>query len=82
MKNKNYSAFPQAAFDGAGNLTTIADSEFTGLTKREYFAGLAMQGLIASPNFKDAKNGMSVPKQITISAIVFADELLKQLESK
>ena len=52
-----------------------------GLTKREYFAGLAMQGLItgrwACPD--------NVPNDvITIvkEAVLHADELLKQLENK
>ena len=44
-----------------------------GLTKREYFAGLAMQGLLAS------NNGQSIDYLIHQS-IKAADELLKQLE--
>jgi len=42
-----------------------------GLTKREYFAGLAMQGLLASSvvHYDD----------IVADAIKMADELLKQL---
>jgi hypothetical protein len=43
-----------------------------GLTKREYFAGLAMQGLIL--------NGFSTGLTCG-AAIELADELLKQLES-
>jgi len=45
-----------------------------GLTKREYFAGLAMQGLLANPN------KTSNPIQISLDAVMYADELLKQLE--
>ncbi len=45
-----------------------------GLTKREYFAGLAMQGLLAS------NNGQSIDYLIHQS-IKAADELLKQLEN-
>ncbi len=49
---------------------------FTGLTKREHFAGLAMQGFIRD---------ISVPQSACISKVVnlsvaFADELLKELE--
>ena len=46
-----------------------------GLTKREYFAGLAMQGLLAS------NNGQTT-KYLVKKAIESADELLNQLENK
>ena len=63
---------------GWGNKPTISDREVYGLTKREYFAGLAMQGLIASID----------PFELTTSEInniaelstAMSDELLKQLE--
>lgn len=43
-----------------------------GLTKREYFAGLAMQGICASgPTISDT--------EISICAISLADTLLEQL---
>ena len=49
----------------------------TGLTKREYFAAMAMQGICANPT------NMIKPfaKPIAKVAIEIADELLKQLES-
>lgn len=51
---------------------------YNGLTKREYFAGLAMQGLISS------NQHLSLSKEEAIvvasQSIQFADELLKQLE--
>lgn len=57
------------------------EKTFTGLTKREYFAGLAMQGLLANSAFKiDTDTDVKVTAQYTISAIKYADELLKQLE--
>jgi len=49
-------------------------SKSIGLTKREYFAGLAMQGLLSNPN------KTSNPIQISEDAVMYADELLKQLE--
>jgi len=56
-----------------------------GLTKREYFAILAMQGLLES----DVEmingiriNGTNSLDLIPKRAIEYADELLKQLESK
>jgi len=56
----------------------------TGLTKREYFAGLAMQGIIASGKgvatalSKNSKYADSVAKW----SISYADELLKQLSDE
>ena len=47
-----------------------------GLTKREYFAAMAMQGLMAKLNETDT------PKEIAQVSIILADELLKQLEEK
>jgi hypothetical protein len=66
---------------GWGDKPTISDREVYGLTKREYFAGLAMQGLLANPNFQDNGSGASIPIQVTVSAIKYADELLKQLDN-
>lgn len=45
-----------------------------GLTKREYFAGLAMQGLLACSEINCLSN------DICESAVGLADELLKQLD--
>jgi hypothetical protein len=72
-KNRNYSAFPQTAFDSNGNLKT-QDKEFEGLTKREYFAGLAMQGLLAN---SIQWNSDSLLAKFSVE---IADELLKQLD--
>jgi len=41
-----------------------------GLTKREYFAGLAMQGLLANGDYEGVES----------AAVVKADALLKELE--
>lgn len=43
-----------------------------GLTKREYFAGLAMQAVIANGKYSEI--------EISGSAVIFADALLKALE--
>ena len=45
-----------------------------GFTKREYFAAMAMQGLLAN-----AEYGSSASSEIARLAIGQADELLKQL---
>lgn len=72
MENKDQSAFPQD-----GNSTGHPDTQ--GLTKREYFAGLAMQGMIATALLNLSKEEAIV---VAAQAIQFADELLKQLETK
>lgn len=65
---------------GTVQLTSAYDkvnhnNEFPGLTKREYFAGLALQGYLASNNAQTAE-------YIAIRSVKAADELLKQLETK
>ena len=53
-----------------------------GLTKREYFAGLAMQGLL--PMFHRYETNEIKGRAIEAlcgDAIVFADEILRQLEA-
>ena len=52
-------------------------TETFGLTKREYFAALAMQGILSGPHqWSDPSGDYKHASQI---AIRFADELLKQL---
>lgn len=71
MKNGNTCAFP-------ADSKTQTDG---GLTKREYFAAIAMQGLIISQGEKHIVNDWGVHGQIiSENAIHIADELLKQLE--
>ena len=49
---------------------------YAGITKREHFAGLAMQGLLANPEFREWDS-----IRIVKESIVTADELLKQLDN-
>lgn len=66
---KNQSAFP------------VGNTEY-GLTKLEYFAGLAMQGILGSSEHWGANSGLSSNKEfITKTSIGFAKELIKQLEN-
>ena len=51
-----------------------------GLTKREYFAGLAMQGLISSCDWNVTIFNKDLIEATSKNAIELADELLKQLE--
>jgi hypothetical protein len=50
------------------------DAPQDGLTKREYFAAVAMQGLLAYPN-----NGESDTETLAKCAVVFADQLIIEL---
>lgn len=64
MENKDKSCFP---------VGDVRNEHNTGLTKREYFAGLAMQGLLANSKY-DADYHWVCDR-----AIKYADELLNQL---
>ncbi len=66
MRNEEQGAF--ACADGGAHQP--------GLTKREYFAALAMQGLLACPDIAASR------KAIAEEAVQQADELLKALEPK
>ena len=65
MENGEYGAFACAS-DGAHQ---------AGLTKREYFAGLAMQALIANGKIKDSDHNTLGFMQ----AVIYADDLLNEL---
>ena len=65
VKNKDLPAFASVAISGDNGY------QQDGLTKREYFAAMAMQGLLA--------NGVIIENAVSLS-IKAADELLKQLE--
>lgn len=60
--------------------------EHTGLTKREYFAGLAMQGYISGQlTWTDGLSGGYVhvgDTEAAKEAVAYADALLKALEEK
>jgi len=74
MRNADMPAMPTEVveYDRDGNLTTRTDA---GLTKREYLAALAMQGLLSS----DLKAEAS-PAHTAQAAAAFADALLAELE--
>lgn len=78
MKNSDKSIFP---FKVNRTLETEAAVKIysSGLTKREYFASMAMQGLL-SGNAIDEKFSSGVDT-VAKFAIEYTDELLKQLEA-
>jgi hypothetical protein len=67
MKNSEEGAFPKPDNDNY--------LDQNGLTKREYFAVIAMQGMLASGRFRFIE--LETPNL----AVQYADELLKELES-
>lgn len=53
---------------------------YTGLTKREHFAAMAMQGLASSiDKVKIDENTLKMPQNIASWAVVFADALIEEL---
>ena len=72
MENGKQGAFPKRA-DGAPQ---------TGLTKREYFAGLAMQGMLANLNGAMMKGGNKTlhPDHIAEMSVIHADAVLRELD--
>ena len=72
-ENLSQRAFPQSIAIGSAMVYG------NGLTKREYFAGLAMQGICASP-FQPEASGASAMQQDAANAVKMADALLAELE--
>lgn len=52
------------------------DVRYWGLTKREYLAGLAMQGLLANPS---VHNSNLTPEGTAIESLQYTDALLAEL---
>jgi hypothetical protein len=72
-------------FEKDEHIDNFLGSKTIGLTKGEYFAGLAMQGLMSNPEFIkggsfDFKSSKTAERVSSIS-IKVADELLKQIEN-
>ena len=70
----NEAAFP--TLEQGGDLQKWFTSG--GLTKREYLAAMAMQGLCVNTG----RNGLNTPESIAERSVETADELLKALEQK
>jgi hypothetical protein len=73
MKKGNEPAFPRAGSEHTNLADNVRHEPSEGLTKREYFAAMAMQGILAS----SADRGYV---WVADYSIRFADELLRQLE--
>lgn len=69
MKNSEEPAYPIVETTGRESITP-------GLTKREYFAGLAMQGLCSTIGARNIQFNQLIP----VEAVRYADMLLTELE--
>ena len=84
MKNGDKPINPIVQEENIGQGGKILMCTEYGLTKREHYAGLAMQGLLANCNGGMTSGGSRTfsPNGISELALLHADELLKQLENK
>ena len=64
------------------NPVLTQNPSFIGLTKREHFSGLALQGLLALSGRWTYGSFDEAIERICEVSVKFADELLKQLENK
>lgn len=76
MKNADIPAMPMADRMIPEEGASIEVVGYYGLTKREHFAAMAMQGLIAS----DTPEWVGTPESQAENAVKYADELLKELD--
>lgn len=79
MHNKDEPAMPF-------NLTAedAVREQFSGLSKREYLAGLAMQGQLSSQWYQDFRKGVgesqNIMDEVSEQAVAHADTLLEKLD--
>lgn len=73
MDNKDIPAFPRVGFDKEGTITSDFP-DFNGLSKREYFAALVLQGILARP-----ETGYVSNIALCEDAVLYADTLLEAL---
>lgn len=74
MDNKNKCAFPTLTYS---EKTGLPNGQSLGLSKREYFTGITLQGLLAG-----LRNQPFDSIELTKAAVRIADEILTHLESK
>jgi len=75
MENGKIPAFPITG--------TWTSKEMQGITKREYFAAMAMQGILSNSRgvYTEKNFFAKSPSDVSTLSLQHADELLKQLES-
>lgn len=82
IENKHRPAYPlPVAGCNDGGMYTVGEKDFqsVGLSKREMFAAMALQGLLGFSHEENVPNLDNVSYCAKI-AVIAADELLKQLE--
>jgi hypothetical protein len=83
MDNKDLPAHPLSTCE-AGNLDEEVTTTYLGLTKREYFAAMALQGLLANSSALDAIRYATLKGfeglKVADIAVLHANDLLKALE--
>lgn len=77
MTNGNDLAHPTNIIDPEGQ---FAPEYHTGLTKREYFAAMALQGILAGNEIN--RTGRKTPYSIAELATSYADALINALNKK
>lgn len=81
MKNAEQPAFPRAGSEHTNLADHITHEPTEGLTKREYFAAMAMQGMVKDIVWQDSVTGeIHSDDYVAKVAVLVADALLKQLE--
>lgn len=75
MKNADQPITPLSQ-DDVDRLLNYPAAALKGLTKREHFAAMAMQGLLSNPYLSENK-----ADKIAYNALINADELLLTLEN-
>ena len=77
--NKNDPAFPIIKSSQNGNLQIVNIYSTGGLTKREYFAAMALQGILAANPTISVMPKDNPVNLLAIPAVAFADALLDEL---
>tara|TARA_R110000787_G_scaffold150819_1_gene264735 strand:- start:746 stop:967 length:222 start_codon:yes stop_codon:yes gene_type:complete len=65
----------QPAFPATQAATLKGAAEWSGMTRREHLAAVAMQGVIASGNYSDSSYG-----EVAFQALHYADALIELFE--
>lgn len=67
--------------DGAFAMATVDGFTQYGLSKREYYSAVAMQGILANRNIVHAIKLKDIPL-ITEASVILADNLIEQLDKE
>lgn len=81
MNNADMPAMPFCESTGKEDNSAYVFS--TGLTKREYFAAMSMQGMLSHPDVMRSNEDYeheSIAHAVAYQSVIMADALLKELE--